>query len=43
MTLGKGVRVYGTSTSQKTKIKTSIEADLVSINDFMPQDSSRNR
>jgi hypothetical protein len=36
MTLGKGV-IYGTSTRQKINTKSSTEAELVGVNDLMPQ------
>ena len=36
MSLGKGV-VYGTSTRQKINTKSSTEAELVGVNDLMPQ------
>jgi hypothetical protein len=36
MTLGKGV-IYGTSTRQKLNTKSSTEAELVGVNDVMPQ------
>jgi precorrin-2 methylase len=36
MTLGKG-SVYGTSTRQKINTHSSTEAELVSVNDVMPQ------
>jgi hypothetical protein len=36
MTLGKGV-VFGTSTRQKLNTKSSTEAELVGVNDVMPQ------
>ena len=36
MTLGKGV-IYGTSTRQKLNTKSSTEAELVGVNDLMPQ------
>ena len=36
MTLGKGA-VYGTSTRQKINTKSSTEAELVGVNDLMPQ------
>jgi hypothetical protein len=36
MTLGKG-SVYGTSTQQKINTRSSTEAELVSVNDVMPQ------
>jgi hypothetical protein len=36
MSLGKGV-VFGTSTRQKLNTKSSTEAELVGVNDVMPQ------
>jgi hypothetical protein len=36
MTLGKG-SVYGTSTQQKINTRSSTEAELISVNDIMPQ------
>jgi hypothetical protein len=36
MSLGKGA-VYGTSTQQKLNTKSSTEAELVGVNDVMPQ------
>lgn len=37
MMLGKGGAIYGTSTRQKINTKGSTEAELVGVNDILPQ------